>query len=152
MIFEKLINSLNDEIILKKVNFKDEIIKNILKEFEISKEDCLEHIKPSVETYSKSLVYKNEYYEIFIITWNTNQNSKIHDHSENGCWLKIIDGRIQENIYDINLQINKINIINKNEIGFMDNNIGFHSIFNLNSDITVSIHIYSPINHKTKYY
>lgn len=152
MSFENLINLLNNEFIKNKVSFNDKLIKNILKNTDISIQDCKQYIKYSTDKYSKSLVYRNEYYEIFIITWNINQNSKIHNHSENGCWLKIIDGIIQENIYNEELNIIKTNIIKKNEIGFMNNNIGLHSILNLNKDITVSIHIYSPINHNTTYY
>lgn len=152
MIFENLIYCLNKELIENKINFNDKIIKNILNNFKITREDCYNYINVLNKSYSKTLVYKNEYYEIFIITWNKGQEAKIHNHSKNGCWLKIIDGIIQENIYDNDLKLKKINIINKNEIGFMDDNIGLHSIHNLNNDISVSIHIYSPINHITKYF
>jgi hypothetical protein len=34
---------------------------------------------------------------------------------------------------------------------FMSNDIGFHSIQNNYNNISISLHIYSPPNHKTKY-
>jgi predicted metal-dependent enzyme (double-stranded beta helix superfamily) len=41
-------------------------------------------------------IYSNEFFDLHIITWNVGQGSRIHDHSENGCVLKILQGQLQE--------------------------------------------------------
>jgi cysteine dioxygenase len=104
--------------------------------------------------YTKKLIYRNESFEIFIITWNIDVQSNIHDHSENGCFLKLLEGSLTENRYGVKTkELFSSKCIEKNEITYIDNNIGLHDIINNNkNNISVSIHVYSPINHITKYY
>ena len=41
-------------------------------------------------------------FDIYIITWNKFQESKIYDYSANGCVYKILQGCVNESIYDTN--------------------------------------------------
>jgi len=100
----------------------------------------------------KKLLFRDDKFEIYIITWNTNQKSLIHDHSSNGCIYKVLSGSIKENIYDKDLDLKYVKIINLDNCHFISNDIGLHSMYNDNNDICVSLHIYSPSEHKTKYY
>ena len=109
----------------------------------------------SIENVDPVVIWgaNNENFEIFIISWNKNQNAPIHDHSCNGCWLKVLQGKLIENIYESNsLSLCKSNTINTNDISFMKNNIGYHSMENNSDDIAVTIHIYNPPNHKTNFF
>ena len=49
---------------------------------------------------SINLIFRNEKYEIYLICWNKKQISKIHDHPENGCILKVLKGELIEYRYD----------------------------------------------------
>ena len=89
---------------------------------------------------------------MYLITWQKDSISKIHDHSENGCLMKILEGKISENLYDSNLNHIKNNIYYKDNIAYIDNLIGYHSIKNIHTKPSYSLHIYSPTNYKTKYY
>ena len=97
------------------------------------------------------------WFELFIIVWNKDSKSKIHDHSEKGCILKVLQGELKETIYkdsksdDLNENIVNTTIIKKSDTSFMHNDLGFHSIENISDDISISLHVYSPCNHKTKY-
>ena len=97
------------------------------------------------------------WFELFIIVWNKGSKSKIHDHSEKGCILKVLQGELKETIYkdsksdDLNENIVNTTIIKKSDTSFMHNDLGFHSIENISDDISISLHVYSPCNHKTKY-
>ncbi len=90
--------------------------------------------------------YSNDKFELILICWSKDQTTKIHSHSENGCLMKILEGEIEEIIYD-----NKINFINKNiykkdNVTFIHNDLGYHKIkANKNS---ISLHLYSPPNYK----
>jgi cysteine dioxygenase len=145
----KLIESLNFEFEVNKTSFKDEKIKNILETY--LELDWIKFIKLNENDYNRNLVYQNNFFEIFIITWNINQKAKIHNHAENGCWLKLLQGQIKEDIYDDKINIITSNILSQNCISFMKDDIGLHSIQNI-GDIAVSLHIYSPINHRTHYF
>ena len=102
--------------------------------------------------YLKNIVkskYNQQLYVIIIITWNPNKYIKIHNHAENGCIFKILEGSLIEKKYNTNLEIMNINKCKKDTISYIDNNIGYHSITNNNDQNTYSLHVYSPFNYKT---
>jgi len=103
--------------------------------------------------YCRNKIYSDNTLEIFIIAWLPNQKANIHDHSENGCWLKVLRGRLTEKKFDENLNFIEINYLNdfNNNISFMENKIGFHSIENNSDSYAITLHIYSPPNHKTNF-
>ena len=89
---------------------------------------------------------------MYIITWSKKICSPIHDHSSNGCMLKVLKGTLIENIYDKDLKMKYKNIIQQNNCGCIHNDIGYHSIDNIFNNICISLHIYSPPNYETNYY
>ena len=102
--------------------------------------------------YNRERIYIDDEIEVFIITWNKNKETKIHNHAKNGCFLKILEGSLVENVFNFdNLNKSGTKILRKGDISYMDDSIGLHSIKNLD-DISVSIHIYSPPNHLIKFY
>jgi cysteine dioxygenase len=140
------------ELILDIVNQTNfDKVGDVLKEY--NDDDWKNYVKIDNNRYCKNKIFENECFEIFIISWNKNQNAPIHDHSCNGCWLKVLQGELYENIYEVDsLTLYKSNIIKKNDISFMKNNIGYHSITNNSDDIAITIHIYNPPNHKTNFF
>lgn len=115
-------------------------------------EDWKEHVVINPYHYFRKKIFENNNYEVYIITWNIGQIAKIHDHAENGCFLKILQGELVENVYNKILSNKKTSKLSKGEISFMSNDMGYHSILNMGTIPAVSIHIYSPSNHHTKYY
>lgn len=104
--------------------------------------------------YIKMQMFKNNYLDCYLIFWDPYSKSPIHNHSENGCYLKVLNGNLNELIYSNNnlnqLICNKTNVINNKEIGYIHNNMGYHSIINPNNFMVTSIHIYSPPNFISK--
>lgn len=115
-------------------------------------EDWIKYIKIDNNYYFKNKIFGNNNFEIYIITWNKNQNAPIHDHSSNGCWLKVLDGKLLEQKYSKELKLISTNILKKDDISYMDNTLGYHSISNNYDNITVTLHVYNPPNHKTKFF
>ena len=67
--------------------------------------------------------------------------------------MKILDGgELEETLYDSKCDELEKKILKKDEISYMDNNIGYHCIINKSLEIVVSIHVYSPPNHSTKFF
>lgn len=115
--------------------------------------DWQKYININLNKYSKYKFYANDTFEVFIITWSDKQIAPIHDHSYNGCWLKVLKGELEEKRYDQNFNLKETNILKIDEISFMKNNIGYHSILNEKVDeIAVTIHVYNPPNHKTIFF
>lgn len=94
-------------------------------------------------------LHTNDNYEINIINWNKFSSSKIHNHSEMGCILKVLEGKLLEERFNNNLEF-----INKNclQVGkpYFINNKDVHSIHNIHYGTSYSLHIYSPSNFKAK--
>ncbi len=44
--------------------------------------------------YTRNLIYKDEQFEMMAICWNKGQVSKIHNHSEQKCWMTVVDGKL----------------------------------------------------------
>ncbi len=96
--------------------------------------------------YKRIPIYNCKDFEIILICWSSKSKTPIHDHSENGCLMKILEGNLEEELY--NKHLNKIGhfIRNKNDVNYIDNSIGYHKIIN-NKNPTYSLHIYSPVNY-----
>lgn len=150
MFLENLINELNTELTINNTNFEDEKIINILKKY--NENDWEKYSIIDEKYYKKIKIFGNEIFDIFIITWYINQTTKIHDHASKGCYLKVLKGNLEEQIYDKNLNFIKNNILHTNDIGFMTNNIGYHLISNKENNIAVSLHLYNPSGHMTNYF
>ena len=64
---------------------------------------------------------------MFLICWNKNQFSGIHNHSENGCIYKVVEGQLSEFLYDPNnLNLKQSTSFNTNSVAYIDDNIGYH--------------------------
>jgi predicted metal-dependent enzyme (double-stranded beta helix superfamily) len=101
--------------------------------------------------YKKIRVYICPQFDIYILTWGVGQNAKPHDHAENGCIMKVLQGQLKESVYNKNLNLVNENILNTGDVGYIHDTIGYHSIENIGKDIAVTLHVYSPSNHKTKF-
>ena len=125
--------------------------KEILQNY--SEKDWVNYVTVNPDYYHRTKVFSNKDFEIFVITWNINQHSKIHDHSENGCYMLLLQGELTEEIYK-NIDITypmSTTVIKQGFVGYIDNNIGYHKIKNASTtDVAISLHVYSPPNHKTK--
>ena len=118
---------------------------NIIKNY--NGNDWRQYIQFNNNTYNRIRLnnYCNAKFEIYIISWKPEQMSPIHDHSDNGCIMKVLDGMLIETLYDYNLVPLNETIINKNYVSFIDNHIGLHKIEAL--EYSVSLHVYSPPNY-----
>jgi hypothetical protein len=95
----------------------------------------IEQTKP----YQKTLLFRNEHFDVYQINWSIYSETPIHCHPKNGCLLKVVSGLLEETKYN-DKEI--VSIYNKNDISYIDDSIGKHKIKALEDSI--SIHIYSP--------
>jgi cysteine dioxygenase len=105
--------------------------------------------------YHKVIVCANDIIEMFIIKWDRFSESCIHDHPEFGCIVKMLAGKLREDVYettDYGIKFCSTNILNKNDIGYKESNKIIHKITNIHDDYSVSLHIYSKPNYKHNSY
>jgi hypothetical protein len=92
--------------------------------------------------------YSNELFEMILICWDTNSETKIHDHPERGCILYLIDGQMEEYLYNKDLVLYKTTSFNSKSTSYMENSLGYHKLRCI--DKAISLHIYSPPNYKMR--
>lgn len=115
--------------------------------------DYLEYIEFCKKKYNRKSVCQNDLIEIVIISWYRNQMSPIHDHPDNGCILKVMNGQLIEAECEINegiMQCNNLNKLDEGDIGFQIGSKGLHQI--QSPLLSVSLHIYAPPNYSPKRY
>lgn len=142
-----------------KLNIKLDTNKNIKHLIDILNNydgnDWMSYVMINPDKYNKILVVppeENSDFDMYIITWNKHQESLIHNHSENGCVYKVLQGSISEEHYNIDLKLNSSKLVCKNIVGYIDNTIGYHKMINNTDEVVVTLHIYSPPNYKTTYF
>ena len=108
--------------------------------------------KNKLDLYQKNLICRDDNFEIFLINWPRGWESKIHDHAKYGCLLKVLDGALEETKFNNTLDVLDTNYLNLNQVSYLDDSIGYHKIKNPKNTNSVSLHIYSPPNHKTQYF
>ena len=110
-------------------------------------------IKNSDNSYTKYILFSSDKFDLIYIKWNKNSYTKIHDHPDRGCVLKILSGCLIEECYDNNekyFRFDKINFLSTNMISYKIGKKNLHKII-ANQD-TESLHIYVPGNYVPKNY
>ncbi|DBA04975.1 TPA: hypothetical protein N0F65_006977 [Lagenidium giganteum] len=100
------------------------------------------------KNYTRNLISTdNETYALILIVWNKGKYSPIHDHPCDGCWVKVIDGAINEVQYreEKGKLVEISNLVLDHGVTYMNDSIGLHKIGNP-SDVVdaITVHLYSP--------
>jgi hypothetical protein len=97
-------------------------------------------------SYVKHLIYGNNFYELFLISWN-NTSSNWHGHPDNGCVMKVLSGTLHE--YTHNGGRVQYRLLKESDVGFKMSN-DMHNI--VSAGVNHSLHIYSPIGYRERKY
>jgi predicted metal-dependent enzyme (double-stranded beta helix superfamily) len=52
----------------------------------------------SQDFYTRNLIYKDDRFEMMAVCWEKGQASRIHNHSEQRCWMTVPWGRLKGKI------------------------------------------------------
>ncbi|KAJ2829790.1 hypothetical protein IWW50_000643 [Coemansia erecta] len=101
--------------------------------------------------YTRNLVDDgNGKYNLLILVWGEEQESPIHDHSGSHCMMKLLDGRLDEELFiqpsdGGPLEKKHTMPLSVDSVAYMHDRIGLHRIGNPSkSEKAVSLHLYSP--------
>jgi predicted metal-dependent enzyme (double-stranded beta helix superfamily) len=107
---------------------------------------------PMLNGYHKYLFFKNDEFELYLISWFPHAKSPIHNHPEKGCFVKILNGTLIEEVF---LNKKELKFINKrnldtNSIAYKSGDYVLHRIKNETNNVVKSIHIYFHQNFKVR--
>jgi len=58
-------------------------------------ESITKYLHWSSNFYTRNLIYKDERFEMMTICWEKGQVSRVHDHSDQKCWMTVPIGRLR---------------------------------------------------------
>lgn len=101
----------------------------------------------SSESYTRNCIVENEKFELILLCWEEGQNTPIHDHGGEECWVKVIQGALRETIYKEGeageLERVKTTISKTGDISYMIDFMGYHRLENLSGARGMSLHLYA---------
>lgn len=101
----------------------------------------------SSESYTRNCVVENDDFELILLCWQPGQLTPIHDHGGEECWVKIIEGEFKETLYKADeagkLKPVKTSYSKPNDITYMIDFMGFHTLENLSDKKSLSLHLYA---------
>lgn len=133
----ELINSLN--------NYDHDSYRDLIENLKLRIDDVQKYCTWNEDNYTRNLLHANDKYQLLILCWQQEQYSSIHSHGGRDCFMYVLDGIIQENIYQIkqkNLINCQENIYQKDSNSLIIDSMGMHSIKCV-SPQAVTIHLYA---------
>ncbi|OMH80041.1 Cysteine dioxygenase type 1 [Zancudomyces culisetae] len=106
--------------------------------------------------YTRNLVDAgNKKFNLLLLVWGKNVKSPIHDHANSHCMMKLLNGELTEEQFDMphagsantdtEIMPKKVTKLYLNDVAYIHDKIGLHRINNDLEDVhSVSLHLYSP--------
>lgn len=96
--------------------------------------------------YTRNLISTdNKTYTLLLLCWNPGQESPIHDHPCDGCWLQVLEGVVREVRYDKKLSRVSQMDCHEGELSYITDNVGYHKVGNpCFQTPAVTLHLYAP--------
>jgi cysteine dioxygenase len=100
--------------------------------------------------YTRNCIARTQNFELLLLCWQAGQETPVHCHNDQDCWVFLIEGDIVENQYKNNE--NEVPVLTVSEIMqengsyYINDAIGLHSLHNSKGKRAMSLHIYvNPI-------
>jgi cysteine dioxygenase len=101
----------------------------------------------SKEGYTRHCFVNNERYEVLLLCWEKDQQTPIHSHGGQECWVKVLRGQIEEVHYkkvkEGLCKETKRSIREPEDISYMNDKIGLHTLGSVGHQRAISLHLYA---------
>lgn len=134
-------------------------VKTLIGNYKSNPKDWRNYIKYDPHKYTRTLIDEgNGEYNILLLCWAESQGSSIHDHANSHCFMKCLDGEVNETKFewpeksdtDDNSEGKEMKEISsfplkKNQVTYINDEIGLHRIENKShSKAGITLHVYVP--------
>src|SRR3982750_3763182 len=80
---------------LPEANFSLENVYQFLSDNPIDVDSISKYFFWSAKCYTRNLIHKNERFEVMAVCWDRGQISRVHNHSNQKCWMTVPVGRLR---------------------------------------------------------
>jgi len=121
---------------------------DILKAISIPKSEWSEYCTWKDEKYSRNCLSNCDSFELLLMCWKSGQSTKIHSYSHQEGWIKVLEGELTIDTYQIDKESLKCErseriLIHAGEYTYLNDSMGFHKISASEKENTVSLHLHS---------
>ncbi len=125
----------------------------ISKRLKLKASDFEEHASWGEDSYTRNCIGRNEHYELLLLCWDAQQDTPVHCHNGEECWVYNLQGNFEEIRFDFKDESEEELIetsretMQAKEISYMHDNMGFHSLHNRSKQRGMTLHLYmNPID------
>lgn len=123
---------------------------DIARNLSIPDDDLLPYTFWSKDSYTRNCVYRTEDFELLLLCWEEGQETQIHCHNGEECWVYLAKGKLREKRFmkeNNELKLTSDVKMNQSRLSYMNDDLGYHSLHNLNNGRSLSLHLYvGPID------
>jgi len=137
-------------------NFQE--YKNLVKRLNIPSEEFANYAYWSDEKYTRNCIDRTDDHELILLCWEAGQETPIHCHNEQECWVIALMGEFEEKRFiDSEEGIRIIDVerelaVKEQGVSYMNDDMGYHALKNISDSRAMSLHLYvSPIDECTVY-
>jgi len=102
------------------------------------------------EGYARNCIERTSTYELILICWKPGDQSPVHGHDEQKCWVHQVDGTLKEDRFnEENGELVHCNSmeLSPGTLSYMEDRMGYHSLTNRSTQRAMTLHLYiSPID------
>ncbi len=123
----------------------------IIKSLSIPSAEFEKYATWNEDRYTRNCIVRTDTFELILLCWNKKQETPIHEHGGQKCWVYQVDGEVEEKRYQ-NDEAGELNITSRinltaGSITYMDDSMGYHTLTNLENKRAMTLHIYmKPID------
>lgn len=160
--FQQLVDILRKEIIIEsdQRHSKENVehVKGILRNMHFNPREWERYAKFKKGCYTRNLIGYDEKFTILLLCWERGQFSPIHNHAGSNCWVKVLQGQLEETLYQVEpngdqVAYDKAVVYSPPGVTYICDEMGVHKMGNPStSEVSISLHIYSPAYHKCHIY
>jgi cysteine dioxygenase len=99
--------------------------------------------------YTRSLVRRTENYELLVLSWGAGEESPVHNHMGQRCWMAVLDGEMEEVHFSREeggsgpLIKGPTKRFVEGNVAFINDDIALHLVRGAEGKAAVSLHLYS---------
>jgi cysteine dioxygenase len=111
--------------------------------------DWRHYAHPRKDCYTRNLVRRSAAYELLVLCWGAGQESPIHNHMDQCCWMAVLEGPIEEVLFDLPstapapLIERSARRFERGQAAYIDDGMGVHLVRGVAGASGVSLHLYA---------
>lgn len=122
---------------------------NLLRLYDSSNKEWMKYaLRDPSKSYTRNLVTDiSPISALLILVWEPGKSSKVHDHPDSNCFVKVLEGTLNENQYSKvidTIELKRKIEVQPGAVTYINDKIGLHEMENNTKEPVVTLHLYAP--------